>query len=72
VSEINGFARSYFWLIVLVFLGVTTFRMAWRQDWGRIWGTVLTAIIVGLTFFCWPWGMSGAAAIVGTLYRSYG
>jgi hypothetical protein len=33
---------------------------------------VLTGLIVGLTFVWWPWGMPGAGAIVGTLYKHYG
>jgi hypothetical protein len=72
VSTINEFALTYFWLVIPVFLGITTFRIAWRQDWGWIWGLVLAGVIVGLSFVCWPWGMLGAAAIVGKLYMSYG
>ena len=72
MSTINEFARSYFWLVIPVFLGVTTFRIAWRQDWGWVWALVLTGLIVGLNFVCWPWGMLGAGAIVGVLYKHFG
>lgn len=61
-----------FCLFPAIFLGVTVFRISWHQDWGWFWGLLLTAIIVGLTFFCWPWGMLGAGALVGKLYKSYG
>lgn len=61
-----------FSLLGSVFLGVTVFRIAWRQDWGWFWGLVLTGIIVGLSFLFWPWGLLGAGAIVGKLYQHYG
>jgi len=63
---------AIFSLFASIFLGITTFRIAWRQDWGWVWGLLLTGLIVGLTFLCWPWGMLGAGAIVGKLYKSYG
>jgi hypothetical protein len=59
-------------LAIAVFLGVTAFRVAWREDWGWGWGLVVAAIPVTLTFFCWPWGTLGAAAFVGKLYMAYG
>ncbi|HVK07571.1 MAG TPA: hypothetical protein VM597_02225 [Gemmataceae bacterium] len=58
--------------VIAVFLAVTVFRIAWREDWGWWWGLVLAAIIGGLAFVWWPWGLLGAGAIVGKLYQSYG
>ena len=72
MSSMSDIALWVIWLGIPVFLGVTTFRIAWRQDWGWVWGLVLTGLIVGLTFLCWPWGMLGAGALVGTLYKYYG
>jgi hypothetical protein len=59
------------WLIAL-FLGVTTFRIAWREDWGWAAGLLLAAIPVALIFFCPLWGLLGAGVFVGKLYKSYG
>ena len=59
-------------LVIAIFLGVTTFRIAWREDWGWGWGLVVAAIPVTLTFFLWPCGTLGAAAFVGKLYAAYG
>lgn len=72
MSAINEFVLDYYWVVVPIFLGVTTFRIAWRNDWGWIRGLLLTGIIVGIALFCWPFGMLGAAVIVGKLYQSYG
>jgi len=72
LSIIKDNPIQVFSLLGSIFLGVTVFRIAWRQDWGWFWGLVLTGIIVGLTFLFWPWGLLGAGAIVGKLYQHYG
>lgn len=72
MSYVTENPMAVFQFLIALFLGVTAFRIAWREDWGWIWGLLLTAIIVGLTFLCFPWGMLGAGAIVGKLYKSYG
>jgi hypothetical protein len=72
LSIVRDNSIAVFCLFGSIFLGVTTFRIAWRQDWGWFWGIVLTAIIVGISFLFWPWGLLGAGAIVGKLYKSYG
>lgn len=72
MSIIKGNPIQFFSLLATIFLGVTVFRIAWRQDWGWFRGLVLTAIIVGLTFLYWPWGLLGAGAFVGKLYQHYG
>ncbi len=38
MSHTSEIALSVFWLVVPVFLGVTVFRIAWREDWGWFWG----------------------------------
>ena len=72
LSIVRDNSISVFCLFGSIFLGVTTFRIAWRQDWGWFWGLLLTVVIVGISFLFWPWGLLGAGAIVGKLYQSYG
>src|SRR5262245_7155909 len=72
LSVIKDNPIQVFSLLGSIFLGVTVFRIAWRQDWGWFWGLVLTGIIVGLTCLLWLWGLLGAGAIVGKLYQHYG
>jgi hypothetical protein len=59
-------------VIIAIFLGVTTFRIAWRQGWGWICGLLLAAVPMTMTFFFFPCGALGAGAFVGSLYKYYG
>jgi hypothetical protein len=72
MSYVTEHPLAVFNLVIAIFLGVTSFRIAWREDWGWIWGILVAAIPVTLTFFCFPLGTLGAAAFVGKLYMAYG
>ena len=59
-------------LAIAIFLGVTTFKCAWREGWHWAFGLMFAAIRATMTFFCFPFGALGAAAIGGKVYKSYG
>ena len=57
---------------IAIFLGVTTFKCAWREGWHWAFGLMFAAIPATMTFFCFPYGALCAGVIVGKIYMSYG